>query len=433
MQATRKKLIWFVEHVARELDLACLGKTLIEKARADVSVEIHHVYRDMDLALRGPAPDIVILPFFYRSSDTAITDYVRRWPNAIFFTLAFEQLLSPASAKTRIPSDDYTRQGVFHLAWGGFFRDFLMKGGVKSENIVVTGNPIYALYREPYSRFYPDKKTLAKAHGLDADKPWILFPEDQKYAFFADYHIRALVRIGADGKELEGLRDYSIRFLAELMRWCSHAAEKGYCVIVRPRPAVPQEALENFAKQYVPDLHSSIRFIKEGSARDWILNSDAVFSTYSTTLIEAAVAGKNILSPQPFESPAGYATEWHSLVPKLKSHDEFDQALRELQSRDQAKELRSWAEKTMLPQGDPIRVLIDQILKWVDGADQEIVSNRPRPVRKPMTLRGWVNRLRGTDRPFSSRHHEADDYSPEAISERLRRWETTLVKLSEND
>lgn len=414
------RIIWFVEHVARELDLACLAKAEIERQRPGTRVEIRQFYRDLDRALSEGEPEITVLPFFYRTTDEGIRELVHRWKRTLFFTLSFEQLLSPASAKTRIPGDRFTREGVYHLAWGGFFKNFLIAGGVKPERVVMVGNPVCALYRAPYLNFYPTRTKIAERYRLDPKKKWLLFPEDQKYAFFSDLHIENLSKQGADADELTSLREYSKRSLTELFRWCSAAAVENIEVIIRPRPATPREFLQEFARLNVPNLHPDLHFIKEESARDWILAADGLLSAYSTTLIEAAVAGKEIIGAEIFNAPGPYAADWHQLVPKSKSIEEFTRRVRSLGTvPESAAPLRSWAEKTIFSNGDPIQNLLSSILGWIDTLPLEV---RPNPEPRPGGFRNWINRFRGHRRLFSGKMHEMDNFTEEAVAGKVDRW-----------
>ncbi len=425
MTSCPKRVVWFVEHVARELDLACLAKAALEKT--GIVVEIRQFYRDLDSTLREPEPEIVVLPFFYRSADQGIHELVTRWKRAVFFTLSFEQLLSPASAKTRVPGDPYARESVFHLAWGEFFKDFLTMGGVNPTHILVTGNPVYGLYQPPYSAFYPTRAELARKYSLDVGTKWLLFPEDQKYAFFSDEHIRNLETLGADASELESLRDYSRRCLAELISWSSRAAANGTTVIIRPRPATKTSHLFAFAKQKVPDLHPAMHFIKEESARDWILACDGLLSAYSTTLIEASVAEKDIIGAEIFDAPTSYAADWHHLVPKVRTREEFEARVKSLGDRnDSSRALRDWATQKMLPRGDAIQGILAQIRAWLDSPPS---VPKAKIAARPLNLRELVNRFRGHRRLFSGNFHELDDFSELEVSNRVARWSKVLKEM----
>ena len=77
-------VLLLIEHIAREMDVACAVKCLAE-ARYGLGIEIRHIYLHARENMKNYQPRIVILPFFYNSKDLAIDDYVKRWPSAIFF------------------------------------------------------------------------------------------------------------------------------------------------------------------------------------------------------------------------------------------------------------------------------------------------------------------------------------------------------------
>ena len=58
----------------------------------------------------------------------------------------------------------------------------------------------------------------------------------------------------------------------------------------------------NFMHRTVQNPNANLKIIKTETAREWILAADHVMSSHSTTLIEAALAGKPIhrFSPEPY-------------------------------------------------------------------------------------------------------------------------------------
>ena len=73
----------------------------------------------------------------------------------------------------------------------------------------------------------------------------------------------------------------------------------------------------NFMHRTVKNPSANLKIIKTETAREWILAADHVMSSHSTTLIEAALAGKPIHRFSPEAYPEAVALEWHGLVPLL--------------------------------------------------------------------------------------------------------------------
>ena len=60
-------ILWLVEHVARELDVACAVRHLARK-RHGVELEIRNVYYHAKELMQNADPQTVILPFFYTTT-----------------------------------------------------------------------------------------------------------------------------------------------------------------------------------------------------------------------------------------------------------------------------------------------------------------------------------------------------------------------------
>jgi hypothetical protein len=106
----------------------------------------------------------------------------------------------------------------------------------------------------------------------------------------------------------------------------------------------------------------NIVVIQAGSVREWILAADHVISSHSTTLIEAALAGKpiHLYSPEPF--PEALAAEWHGLVPVLENRDDFLQAVRQSPVEPTGTRLATWARAQFLG-NDPLDTIVGMIAR----------------------------------------------------------------------
>ena len=83
----------------------------------------------------------------------------------------------------------------------------------------------------------------------------------------------------------------------------------------------------NFMYRTVQNPNVNLKIMKTETAREWILAADHVMSSHSTTLIEAALAGKPIHRFSPEAYPEAVALEWHGLVPLLSDRKAFLDAI----------------------------------------------------------------------------------------------------------
>lgn len=428
-----------VEHVDRELDLVCLLKALL-KIRHGIDLKIANVYADAPTLLARPAPRLVLTPFFYATEDAVLADYVSGWPSTRFVNLAWEQLFYPSHQAIKAPRDRFTRKSVTHLAWSRAFVAYLEEHGVLPRMTRLVGHGMYRLYGPPYRDYFAGRAELAAEFGLDPAKRWVFVPENYRWAFFTDSKLRRLGKRGVEQAELFQMRDYCRRSMAALIRWCQALAASGEAeVIFRPRPATSIAELTAFVAETLGGADPAFRIVKDRSAREWVLSSEVVVSSYSTVLIEAALAGKAILRAAPEPTPAGLRYDWCDLAPEAVDEAAFLEACRKADPESGAP-LRQWAEETFFPAGDPVERLVEVIAEEVEAA----YASTEAPVSGPhgMTMPAWLGPVAALSSPlarhelyekhvpnyaFNRSTHEKDLFTPAEVERRTRRWRKLVL------
>jgi hypothetical protein len=353
-------LLALVEHVDRELDLLCLlGAEL--KARFGIDLQILNFYADAPLALNGASPDVVLTPFFYATEDVVLKDYVNAWPDATWLNFAWEQVFYPSQALIKRPRDAFTRNNVTHVAWSRDFLDYQVANGVAPERVELIGHGVYALYDKRRRPYFTPRVELARRYGLDPTKRWVFVPENYRWAFFADNKLKNLGARGVEADDLRAMRDYCRASMTDLIVWCEALTDTGDVeVIFRPRPATSVEEFSAFMKGVIGDRPPRFHLIKQESAREWVLASDASASSFSTVLIEAALAGRAAMRVEPRATPAALRYVWCDLLDEATSKEEFV-ALARSADASGAVVLRDWAEGFFFPCGDPVDNLLSMI------------------------------------------------------------------------
>ncbi|MCS7001437.1 MAG: hypothetical protein NZ518_01170, partial [Dehalococcoidia bacterium] len=369
----RPDVVLFTEHVARELDIACAVKYLA-KERHGVEVYVTSVIHGLLKTLSTvPQPLVVAAPYAYNAQNDCIRDILSVWPTATYVNLHYEQFVDRTTAGVLPPRDEFAVFRMLHHCWGEFFVDFLAQWGVPRDSMVINGNPSLELYRPPQARYFADSRaTLAAKHGLDPAKRWVLITETYGVAFLGDDMLKTYVQAGSDPSEVwMSRRQHQVAFV-EVARWIRQAALIADVeLIVRPHPVTPMaQFVEPFINATGP-IPRNLRFIKDGSVREWIIAADGVAASFSTTMIEAAVAQKPtyLLEPIPFADAT--IVPWMALVPRIKDFIGFmDFVLGRAPTTDW-KYLHQWAVQTMLTTGNAIVNLAD-ILAMVAKRDPRI-------------------------------------------------------------
>jgi surface carbohydrate biosynthesis protein len=411
--------LWLVEHTAREMDVACAVKAIAER-QYDLNIAVRNIYYHAAENMAAFEPSIVVYPFFYFLTGALATeDYVKRWPNAVHFNLAWEEIHYKAHLKIKAPADDFTKKKVLHHAWGPFYKDYLMGYGVPEENIFLNGQPAYQLYLPPYVHYYRSRDWLAKTYNLDPKSRWVFVPENYRWAFIGN-KIELFSKLGGDREEILSLRDFSLKSLKVLLQWCNSTAEnEDVTIIFRPRPATNSKIMDDFVAEQIGAVCPNLRFIKEESVREWILASDVVISSYSTSLIESAIAGKPTYMVEPYPIPDGLQYDWYRFTPHLYDLKDFQRACLQGNPED-SDPLRVWAETEMLARGDPIRGLADYLNQIRNG-----ISQRPPNVHKLFT-NPFIAKVNSQKKYFNPATHENDVFTPTDVESRVANWQAIL-------
>ena len=83
-------VLYLVEHVARELDLACAVAHLAARSHG-LSVEIRSLPFGAQAGFGRIEPALVVVPYFGSRADFGIEAVLRAFPRARVVNLAFEQ------------------------------------------------------------------------------------------------------------------------------------------------------------------------------------------------------------------------------------------------------------------------------------------------------------------------------------------------------
>lgn len=430
------EVLYCIEHVARELDTACAVRSTARR-RYGTDTHIHVLAGELDSVFERHRPRLIVVPYC-TSRKAAPWQILERWPGVPILNVACEQLFSQGNRRFRMPKDDFARQGVLHVAAGDFFRDWLLESGVPGDNILSAGSMAYQMYRRPYRRFFESRREMfAATHGLDASLPWVLLPENFGAAFFSKSHIRQRVRGGYDRHELAAYVEYAKGSFRDIAIWCREAAAaERVQLIIRPRPAVSRDVfVRAFEDVAGPCRSRNLHFIKDGNVQEWIHASQLVVSSFSTTLLEAAVAGKPAYLLAPIAAPETALSEWHEVAPTVSTQHAFLELVSKGGEVAADDRLGCWADQNLLAHGDAIENVAHVLHEICTG-----VRTAPIPSRLALSqviAKVTMNALRETER-FCRHHlrphrrrafgHEGDVINRREIDRRTEQWDELLAE-----
>jgi surface carbohydrate biosynthesis protein len=417
----RVDVLWLVEHVDRELDVAIACAIEVER-RFGLTVEIANYYTDFEHLMGGVVPDVVLVPFFFSADDIGSKQYATRWPDAALIDLRWEQILYKVNQSLKRVRGDAARRSVWHVAWSEESAAEAIAQGVQPDKVLLTGHPLFSLYEPSYRGAFVPRSELAQRHGLSLEKRWLFFPENYRWAFVKDNSMRKLEArgTGVAANDLADLRAYCRDSLHDALLWLDRVArDEGWEVIFRPRPSTNTEDLQALVAKALPDRPPRLHVVKDHSVRDWTLASDHVMSSFSTSLIEAALAGKPINTVSPAPVPELLRYEWCALVHDVATADAMAAALRDPANRAPMAPLAAWARRRFQPRGTPIVVLAENIGRIasrykLEGAARVTMRDEPAPA-SPKGL-------------FSRRSHDKDHWTAESLALRKAQFTATIAE-----
>lgn len=349
-----------LERAARELDVATALAHVLSR-RHGLTTEIVQQYEARATIFGRIRPSVVVLPYAYHQRYN--NHYLLRWRDAAFFSLTWEQLFYPGVALAKSPRGEFALRHVIHHAWSDAYADHLRASGVPEQHIFVGGHPAYALYQEPYRRYFKPRAQIAQEYGLDPARRWVFLPENYNWAFYDDAMLAELIRSGQPADQVAAMRDVVTASFEAAMRWCAALAQRQDVeLIIRPRPATSPELFRRRVEEVVGTLPPRMSVSVRETVREWILASDVVISSYSTSLIEAAIAGRPSFILEPVPWPESLHNPWHGLLPHLCSEGALMAAV-DAPPGDGNSPLAQWAQTTLMGRGDPIVRIADELAR----------------------------------------------------------------------
>jgi len=272
------------------------------------------------------APSVVVIPYGFELHQWPINYLVKNFPNSQFFSLNWEQLLTPINQFYKKPRDAFFRERVKHIAWSEDFKFFLTENGTLEDNISVTGNVHYELLAEDCAEKEQVKSYLAQRFNLDENKSWVFLPMNYSWAFISDNEIKGKIRKGYDSKNAWIYRDYASKCLSSFLYFLTSLSSKysDYQFIVRPHPSISCEQYYRKAANKNLQFDENVFFSKDLTIREWIVAADIVGSSWSSSVWDAVNSGKKGFLFTPFDKPEWHTVWWEQYVTNYQGVEDVD-------------------------------------------------------------------------------------------------------------
>ena len=301
------------EHTHREMLAALIFLHLVEQRGNRWSLE--HVE---ELVATSSDPEILFIPFYYDEQD--LEKYLFRGDlrGKWLVNLAFEQMHFACGRSYLLPDGRFARDEMVHCAWGDRFRNLLIEHGIPPERIRMTGHPRFDIYSHPELLY--TRAELAAQFGLDPERMWILVPHNFNFAFVSKQLIQQLAarRYHVTDEFVEGVRLARDAF-KEMVDELADAFPDAE-LILRVHPAGYEDE-----SHYKNGLQKKRRItaIAQYDIANWITQAALTIVWNSTSAMEAMVAGRPVVSYEPFPFAERFDFDVNRIVPTFSRKDDL--------------------------------------------------------------------------------------------------------------
>lgn len=231
-----------------------------------------------------------------------------------------ENILSIQNLPRILPRGQMINNVDAHITWGEKFANSLIEKGVSKEKIYICGSPRMDFLSPLFREVVKTKSDLSEEFNIPPNKHWLLFSGSFKLNFITKSIRKIKLNQGFD--DLDKHIEYNrLLFTQSIALLKSYSIENpDIQIIIRPHPSEPSNVYEEaFSKL------KNIYIIKKYPIHHWINAADLVFSTKSTSSLEAFIMGTKAALIDLPEMEGGEKDTFHFLryFPKANNSKEL--------------------------------------------------------------------------------------------------------------
>lgn len=280
-------ILIIVESKVRELESACLLKSVLEKQ--NYSVEIASLYPNKERLIYAYKAKFIISPWAYNDRDMEYLSCFYRYSDTKIINLHHEQYSGNDIDNACLPKGK--ARDIYHISWEKKFTDGLLELGCKPENICEAGNIRLDFFNEKFKDLSISRKKLAINYNISFEKKWVLFIANG-YHLANDIEINKMSTIDKNvRKKAEISKKNRLYFLEYIDNYLMNNGD--IIFIYRPHPSFSYLDETDERIVYLKNKYPhNFKCIYEYSIKEWIINCDISCSIHSTAGVECLAANK---------------------------------------------------------------------------------------------------------------------------------------------
>jgi surface carbohydrate biosynthesis protein len=268
--------------------------------------------------------DYLIIPNSYNTSD--LENYIFRFncSNGKILSLNIEQIIEKARENNNKEFISESAKNIFHACWGQNTVNKLLKDGVQSSNIFLTGPVLLDSLRDEFNNLWLSKQDLSKIYGLNNNNKWILFISSFTYASENQSFINAAIKAWGHEYVTKLIKDNKKSQL-DILTWIDgYLSSSNNIFIYRPHPTEYNSSLLSKLRSKYPN---NFYIIGDLNIKQWIKACDLITMWNSTSIIECFYLNKKTFILQPNNPPEQLAYNMFDNCLKITNYNDFLQAM----------------------------------------------------------------------------------------------------------
>lgn len=243
--------------------------------------------------------DILIIPNCYTTDNYELYTYMTNAKDIPVFNLQYEQVLSQAGEKRGYHNPKGKARQAIHLCWGEASYNRLLSSGVEADHLRITGAVQLDFLREGFAEYYIPRDAIAKTHGIENCKQWLLYISS--FTMAAD---NARPSVGSGIHDVNALKFIKLSQSSrrKTFKWFERILNESSDIIIIYR-IHPAEREDQFLKAFQDRFIGQFYLVDSYSVKQWISVSDLVCTWFSTSIVESYFAKKMCYILRPVKIP----------------------------------------------------------------------------------------------------------------------------------
>ena len=317
--------IIFYENLNRELENITLIKLELERRNYSVIVLNFNAISYFE-AVKKYLPKVCVVPWLRGNQDVYIYTRFKKSSHKLV-NLQWEQVTNNYYLKTGSMFPHDLAQQAYHVCWGKINYERLVSSGVAPDNLCITGAIHLDFCKDIFNDYYMERNEVAKIHGLDPRKKWVLFVSSFSFTTISNRKLNDFVETFGNIESFINMIDVSNVSKEELLSWFDKLLLDITDIEFIYRPHLIESKDEKLVQ--MNERHKHFHVLTTYSIKQWVKVCDSIHTWLSTSVAEITYMGKIYTILRPVQVSQEWEVETMHEAHKITKYNEFAESVKE--------------------------------------------------------------------------------------------------------